>query len=72
MNVHELECENFEHFWVVKNMYSFENIGFLNTLDNKKYLICADCERGPVGYHDVQTQINYIAFDRVKHTGGTE
>ena len=30
-------------------------------------LICADCEMGPVGYHDVETKKNYISLVRTKH-----
>ncbi|XP_049544690.1 guanine nucleotide exchange factor MSS4 homolog [Anopheles darlingi] len=60
-------CQKLKHFWMVKDMYTFENIGFSNTVNNKKYLICADCEVGPVGYYDLDTKQCYIALDRVKH-----
>uniref|UniRef100_A0A2M4ASV8 Putative small gtpase mediated signal transduction n=1 Tax=Anopheles triannulatus TaxID=58253 RepID=A0A2M4ASV8_9DIPT len=60
-------CQKLKHFWMVKDMYTFENIGFSNTVNNKKYLICADCEVGPVGYYDLETKQCYIALDRVKH-----
>lgn len=68
----ELECENFEHFWTVNNIFTFENVGFLNTVENKKYLICADCEKGPIGYQDLTSQTIYVAFDRIKHVSGTD
>nr|CDS25277.2 RAB interacting factor [Hymenolepis microstoma] len=42
-------------FWTVKNMTDFENVGFCFAVDNIKYLICADCEIGPLGYHDMKT-----------------
>ncbi|XP_065075772.1 guanine nucleotide exchange factor MSS4 homolog [Ochlerotatus camptorhynchus] len=61
-------CEKLKHFWVVSDMFTFENIGFSHTVDKTKYLICADCEIGPVGYHDLQTKRCYIALQRVKHT----
>lgn len=48
-------------------MYTFENIGVSHTVGNVKYLACADCERGPVGWHDLSTKKSYIALCRVKH-----
>ncbi|XP_058055172.1 guanine nucleotide exchange factor MSS4 homolog [Anopheles bellator] len=60
-------CQKLKHFWMVKDMYIFENIGFSNTVNNKKYLICADCEVGPVGYYDLATKQCYVALERVKH-----
>ncbi|XP_055637768.1 guanine nucleotide exchange factor MSS4 homolog [Toxorhynchites rutilus septentrionalis] len=63
----EFACETLKDFWVVNDMFTFENIGFSRTVDNTKYLICADCEIGPVGYHDLQTKRCYIALQRVKH-----
>lgn len=53
-------------YWVVHDMMSFENIGFTKTLPNqevKKYMICAECDLGPLG---VQTDLFYLAGDRVK------
>ncbi|XP_019561399.3 guanine nucleotide exchange factor MSS4 homolog [Aedes albopictus] len=63
----EFACEKLTQFWVVNDMFTFENIGFSNTVDQTKYLICADCEIGPVGYHDLQTKRCYVALQRVKH-----
>lgn len=48
-------------------MFTFENIGFSHTVDNYKYLICADCEMGPVGYHNISTKKCYVALERVKY-----
>lgn len=48
-------------------MFTFENIGFSHTVDNYKYLICADCEMGPVGYHNITTKKCYVALERVKY-----
>jgi guanine nucleotide exchange factor len=46
----------------------FENIGFSNTVDGIAYLSCADCDLGPLGYHDRAKlpQLYHIAIDRVK------
>ncbi|EAA10267.3 guanine nucleotide exchange factor MSS4 homolog [Anopheles arabiensis] len=63
----EFTTETLKDFWMVKDMYTFENIGFSNTVDNRKYLTCADCEVGPIGYHDLETKKSYIALARVKH-----
>lgn len=61
------QCELLKNYWTVNDMFTFENIGFSNTVQNKKYLICADCEMGPVGYHDIATKVCYVALKRVKH-----
>ncbi|XP_037710320.1 guanine nucleotide exchange factor MSS4 homolog [Drosophila subpulchrella] len=62
-----LNTEPLKDFWLVKDMMSFENIGFSNTVDGRKFLVCADCERGPVGYHDLSTRHCYVALKRVVH-----
>jgi hypothetical protein len=66
-SIDELETEDFKQFWVVDDMFTFENIGFSNDCGDYKYLICADCEMGPFGYHDISTKKNYVALKRVKH-----
>lgn len=60
-----LECEELNEFWMVKDIYFFENIGFTKTVNEKKYLICADCEQGPIGYFDKNQNKSYIASSRV-------
>jgi len=56
-------------FWLVDDMFHFENIGFSKTVDSTvKYLICADCEIGPIGWHDIRNQTEfYVAAERVKY-----
>lgn len=61
------ETEVISLFWVVNDMYTFENVGFSNTVENTKYLTCADCEAGPIGYHDLTTKKSYVALTRVQH-----
>lgn len=61
------QSEVLKNYWQVNDMFTFENIGFSNTVQDKKYLICADCEMGPVGYHDMASKICYVALKRVKH-----
>ncbi|KAI9493704.1 Mss4-like protein [Zychaea mexicana] len=41
-------------FWRLGNMMDFENVGFSKTVDAVKYLSCADCDVGPIGYHDTK------------------
>ena len=62
----EIETETLSDYWMVEDMFTFENIGFSNTVGSTKYLICAECEIGPIGYHDIITKKSYIAVKRVK------
>ena len=62
------QVENLNKYWLVGDMMTFENVGFLKTVNGIKYLICADCEIGPIGYHDTQKQKQYyVAVGRVKY-----
>ncbi|XP_025990985.1 guanine nucleotide exchange factor MSS4 homolog [Solenopsis invicta] len=61
------QSETISDYWLIEDMYTFENIGVSHTVGNVKYLACADCERGPVGWHDLSTKKSYIALCRVKH-----
>ncbi|XP_063072083.1 guanine nucleotide exchange factor MSS4 [Engraulis encrasicolus] len=54
--------------WLVFDMFDFENVGFTKDVGNIKYLICADCEIGPIGWHCVDDKKSfYVALDRVDH-----
>ncbi|XP_050305800.1 guanine nucleotide exchange factor MSS4 homolog [Anthonomus grandis grandis] len=61
------ETENTSLFWAVTSPFIFHNVGFSNTVGNTKYLTCADCEAGPIGYHDIPSQMSYVALTRVSH-----
>jgi hypothetical protein len=64
----EIDLEKTVDFWLVDNMMTFENIGFTNTVENKKYLICADCEIGPIGLQNLDKPNEYlVCLDRVKY-----
>ncbi|KAH8263024.1 hypothetical protein KR044_003278 [Drosophila immigrans] len=63
-----LNTETLRHFWQIDDMMTFENIGFSHTVDGRKFLVCADCERGPVGYHELATKRCYLALQRVVHS----
>ncbi len=61
--------ETLTHFWLVEDMFHFENVGFSKTVDESvKYLICADCEIGPIGWHSLDNRSEYfVAAERVKY-----
>ncbi|XP_064466683.1 guanine nucleotide exchange factor MSS4 homolog isoform X2 [Ornithodoros turicata] len=59
--------EQLREFWSVEDIYTFENIGFSNTVGKTKYLTCADCDRGPVGWHNLETRKSFVALSRVHH-----
>lgn len=64
----QIESEKVTEFWLVRDMFTFENVGFTNTIDNKKYLICADCEIGPIGFQSLDKPDEfYVSLTRVKH-----
>ncbi|XP_061731470.1 guanine nucleotide exchange factor MSS4 [Nerophis ophidion] len=54
--------------WLVGEMFDFENVGFTNDVGRIKYLICADCEIGPIGWHCLDDKRSYyVAIERVSH-----
>ncbi|KAI9486667.1 MAG: Mss4-like protein [Benjaminiella poitrasii] len=56
------------HFWHVSNMMDFENVGFSTTIGTTKYLSCADCDLGPIGYHDTTNPKEFvISIKRAKY-----
>ena len=51
-----------KQFWVVSDMFDFDNVGFSKTVDDCKFLTCADCEIGPIGYqghNSIECQQNF-------------
>lgn len=67
-------CDSLESFWLVSDMFTFENVGFSNTVNNQtKYLVCANCERGPIGFSPINPLTRqlekefYVAIDRIKY-----
>ena len=60
--------EELDNFWTVSDMFTFENVGFSKNVGTIKYLICADCEVGPLGWHNITDKTSFlVALDRVKH-----
>lgn len=69
-HIHDADIDKREpihDYWLVEQLDGFENIGVTHKAENVKYLACADCELGPVGWQDVSTLRSYIALCRVKH-----
>ncbi len=63
-----IETEKLDRFWKVDDMFTFENVGFTNTVDMRKYLACADCEIGPIGFQNIDNPQQFlVSIDRVKH-----
>lgn len=50
----------------VLDIFTFENMGFSHSVNGKKFLVCADCEWGPIGYQDLDTNKSYISLPRIK------
>lgn len=60
--------DSHDRFWLLTDMLTFENIGFTNTVDQKKYLICADCEIGPLGFQNLEKPNEFlVCVERVKY-----
>ncbi|KAL1242872.1 RNA polymerase II-associated protein [Trichinella spiralis] len=50
--------QTFTEFVRVDDIYDFENIGFSRNSNGVQYLLCAACEIGPLGFHDLTTKLN--------------
>ncbi|XP_034945911.1 guanine nucleotide exchange factor MSS4 homolog [Chelonus insularis] len=62
------KVEIIKDYWVVdKGLYEFENVSITKIVDKIKYLGCADCEVGPIGYMDLSTEKYYVAVSRVMY-----
>ena len=61
--------DNVNTFWLVEDMFHFENVGFSKTVnDCEQYLVCADCEIGPIGWTSIGNKKElYVAADRVRY-----
>ncbi|EDV25476.1 uncharacterized protein TRIADDRAFT_23935 [Trichoplax adhaerens] len=66
----QVDGEQLSQFWKVDNMFTFENVGFTKTVGSSiKYLICADCEIGPIGWHDINDKTTFlIATQRIHYS----
>ncbi|CAJ0937188.1 unnamed protein product, partial [Mesorhabditis belari] len=57
----ELLCE----WWILANMMDFENVGFTHSVDGVKFLTCAECDFGPIGFVNKETGLHLIAPSRM-------
>lgn len=66
-----VETHTTYHLWTVRNMMDFENIGFSRPAPRPeapglRFLVCAECELGPLGYQiDSSIQEFHLVSDRV-------
>ncbi|KAJ1361047.1 hypothetical protein KIN20_020202 [Parelaphostrongylus tenuis] len=60
-----LNTEAVTGFWLVKDIYDFENVGLTRSDEGVKYLECADCEYGPIGFLDAESKLHYVSNARV-------
>nr|XP_020011263.1 guanine nucleotide exchange factor MSS4-like [Castor canadensis] len=57
--------------WLVNNMFTFENVGFTKDVGNIKFLVCADCEIGPICWHCLADKNTfYVALEPVSRITG--
>eukprot|EP01113_Clastostelium_recurvatum_P035073 TRINITY_DN483_c0_g1_i3.p1 TRINITY_DN483_c0_g1~~TRINITY_DN483_c0_g1_i3.p1 ORF type:complete len:143 (+),score=19.45 TRINITY_DN483_c0_g1_i3:107-535(+) len=67
--------ETVRNFWVVDDMFRFENIGFTKPIDDPasphtttyKYLTCADCEKEVLGIQIGGEAHLYLSCERVDY-----
>ena len=66
----KLETADGIKYWKVDEMMVFENIGFTKTdglNQSLRYLCCADCDLGPLGFNVIGEKECYVAADRVRY-----
>jgi hypothetical protein len=69
-----LQMEMVKEFWSVSDQFGFENIGVSKPIAGDaraaeyRYLICADCDKGPLGINfNSDPNVYYIANNRIRH-----
>uniref|UniRef100_A0A1I8AZH1 Guanine nucleotide exchange factor MSS4 n=1 Tax=Meloidogyne hapla TaxID=6305 RepID=A0A1I8AZH1_MELHA len=63
----DLETEEFNKWWIVGNMFTFENVGFTHSFAGCKFLACADCEIGPIGFVCPDSNNCFVSVERVEY-----
>lgn len=61
----KMETEKISKWVCVTDMFAFENVGFSHPYEGRKFLICADCELGPIGVFDEPNNKYLIALSRI-------
>lgn len=57
--------ESVRGFFSVSDMFDFENVGFTHSVDGVKYITCAECEFGPIGFVDAETKLHLVTPSRL-------
>ncbi|EFO92863.1 hypothetical protein CRE_10270 [Caenorhabditis remanei] len=65
------QTEPVHGYFGVKDIFAFENVGFTRSSEGKRYLVCGECEQGPVGFVDPATEMNYITPNRLAELPAT-
>ena len=65
----EPQGETLTSFWLVEDMFHFENVGFSKVVNEvEQYLVCADCEVGPIGWTNTSNKKKlFVAAERVMY-----
>jgi hypothetical protein len=59
-------CE-FDSWWVLNDMYNFENISFTKPTDGVRYLTCPNCTNIPLGFQKEGIDKFYLSFRHVDY-----
>mmetsp|Transcript_3897 Transcript_3897/g.8173 ORF Transcript_3897/g.8173 Transcript_3897/m.8173 type:complete len:99 (+) Transcript_3897:146-442(+) len=57
----------FNEFWMIEDIYSFDNIAVTHQFEDKKLLTCAECEKGILGYIQLPANVSYLAVEQVSY-----
>lgn len=64
----EVALETCKGFWLLDDKFAFHNVGFSHAVGDLRYLTCADCEVGPIGYHTpAEPNSFYVAANRISY-----
>ena len=64
----EVPVEACTGFWLLTDQFDFHNVGFSRPVGGDvRFLTCADCEVGPIGYAPAEPGRFYVAHSRVKY-----
>ncbi|PAV63339.1 hypothetical protein WR25_25461 [Diploscapter pachys] len=63
--------EKISWWWYTEDDMAFDTIGW-QTINRKKYLMCGDCELGPVGVRSEDNKRFWVAVERCKYIGGDD
>jgi hypothetical protein len=61
----EAQKENLTKFCVVQKVFDFDNVGVTRSHEGSVYLTCSECEMGPIGLKDPNSEQYLVAIERV-------